>query len=106
MVNFVCIVFELGVKMLTLTSKEKTNRGVQPRSVTWIIVIGLTDRPYMTIVVIQHRQFGYRHLFQCLTVSHHVQFLHLITDERPILLEFRSILVHQIHILSFSLQII
>ena len=39
-------------------------------------------------------------------LSHHVQFLHLITDKRPKMLGFRFIFVHQIHIVSFSFKII
>ena len=39
-------------------------------------------------------------------LSHHVQFLHLITDKRPKMLGFRLIFVHQIHIVSFSFKII
>ena len=39
-------------------------------------------------------------------LSHHVQFLHLITDKRHKMLGFRLIYVHQIHIVSFSFKII
>ena len=39
-------------------------------------------------------------------ISHHVQFLNLITDKRPKMLGFRLIFVHQIHIVFFSLTII
>ena len=37
---------------------------------------------------------------------HHVQFLHLITDKRLKMLGFWLSCVHQIHIVSFSFEII
>ena len=39
-------------------------------------------------------------------LSHHVQFLHLLSDKRLKMLRFQSIFVHQIHIVSLSFKMI
>ena len=55
-------------------------------------------------VVILPRQFGFRH-FSCFKVfSHHVQFIHLITDKLHKMLGFQLIFVHQIHSVSFNFK--